>query len=399
MTELTQNDLNTLERVIDRVFAKIGIDVEFTRHFLDRVNDPRNKQQISMRELGMLFAKEYKKWGRPIAKLGPDAEAVMKDLESDINIPFVLKRKGNQLELVAKTVMRKPNFRTPDREFKVEDAGQEYEDDKFYARFMGEVKGPYASEGDAWRDTGGDVDWINREDRLNGVTEDIYPFQREILVPGLGTYNVDVLQKNLGRKLEDLAKKAQSGDPYAFRQIARLLKDPAFNAMLEALIKTYDKLATQTQHRKQFGEGDMHGAKKGSQVKGKEKTPSKTKPSTTGSTPHPYRGRLVGEAAMKELWEEFQTTDEAFDPREAIMKKALAYLDKMVRDDTQKRHTVGGHAMHVLQAFKMPDLDPRSFARLYLNWKNTGQLTEGWLEENLYYIDEALDQDEDQTDS
>ena len=105
-TPVTQPQLDALEKVLDRVFSQLGIDVEFTRHFLDRVNDERNIKQITLSELGQLFKKEFMKWGKPIARLGPDAEAVMKDLSSDINIPFALNwNKGSgMLELVAKTV-------------------------------------------------------------------------------------------------------------------------------------------------------------------------------------------------------------------------------------------------------------------------------------------------------
>ena len=39
-----------------------------------------------MSELTRLFKQEFKKWGKPIAQMGPDAEAVMKDLSTDINI-------------------------------------------------------------------------------------------------------------------------------------------------------------------------------------------------------------------------------------------------------------------------------------------------------------------------
>jgi tRNA nucleotidyltransferase (CCA-adding enzyme) len=118
--DVTQGELNALERVIDGVFGRIGIDVEFTRHFLDRANDDRNGKPITIQELGRLFAKEYKRWGKPIAQMGPDAQAVMKDLESDINIPFVLNWNGEELELRAKTVMRKKNFKTSNKEFPVE---------------------------------------------------------------------------------------------------------------------------------------------------------------------------------------------------------------------------------------------------------------------------------------
>lgn len=122
--EVTQVQLDTLERALDKVFANVGIDVEFTRHFLDRVNDERNIKQITLSELGQLFKKEFIKYGKPIAQLGPDAEAVMKDLASDINIPFALdwNPRTKMLELIAKTVMRKRNFKTSNKEFTVESA-------------------------------------------------------------------------------------------------------------------------------------------------------------------------------------------------------------------------------------------------------------------------------------
>ena len=45
--ELTQSELDQLEVFADRLFAKVGIDVEFTRHFLDfRVNDERNVNKL-----------------------------------------------------------------------------------------------------------------------------------------------------------------------------------------------------------------------------------------------------------------------------------------------------------------------------------------------------------------
>ena len=110
--EVTKSDLDQLERYADRLFGALGIDVEFTRHFLDRVNDVRNKMQITSAELTRLFKQSYKKFGKVIRKLGPDAQAVLSDMKTDINMPFVLNLKGGELELVAKTVMRKKDFKT-----------------------------------------------------------------------------------------------------------------------------------------------------------------------------------------------------------------------------------------------------------------------------------------------
>jgi len=118
--DITLNQLNDIEKYADRLFAKVGIDVEFTRHFLDRVNDARNKRQITPAELTRLFKQSYKKYGRTISKLGPAAQAVINDMRTDINMPFVLEPKGDQLELVAKTVMRKKGFKTSNQKFSFE---------------------------------------------------------------------------------------------------------------------------------------------------------------------------------------------------------------------------------------------------------------------------------------
>lgn len=117
---ITKSDLDAIEKYADKLFAKVGIDVEFTRHFLDRVNDERNNKQITTAELTRLFKQVYAKHGKKIAKLGPDAQAVVKDMRTDINMPFVLNLKGDELELVGKTIMRKKDFKTPNPELKVE---------------------------------------------------------------------------------------------------------------------------------------------------------------------------------------------------------------------------------------------------------------------------------------
>ena len=130
--QLTKEDISTidlqqLEKFADKLFGKVGIDVEFTRHFLDRVNDVRNQKPITMSELTRLFKQEYKRWGKPIAQMGPDQEAVMKDLQTDINLPFALRwdEKNQELDLIAKTIMRKKGFRTPNQEFPVESKVEE----------------------------------------------------------------------------------------------------------------------------------------------------------------------------------------------------------------------------------------------------------------------------------
>ena len=116
---VSKSDLDQIEKYADKLFASLGIDVEFTRHFLDRVNDERNKKPINQAELVRLFRLTKKKYGKKIANMNPDVQAVISDTETDVNIPFALKPKGDVLLFVAKTVMRKKDFKTSNQKLRV----------------------------------------------------------------------------------------------------------------------------------------------------------------------------------------------------------------------------------------------------------------------------------------
>lgn len=121
---ITKKELDSIERFADKLWAKVGLDVEFTRHFLDRINDARNKKDITSAEIQRLFKQSYRRYGKKIASLGQGAQAVIKDMETDINMPFVLQLDRNgELDLVAKTVMRKKDFKTTNQKFTIEEGG------------------------------------------------------------------------------------------------------------------------------------------------------------------------------------------------------------------------------------------------------------------------------------
>ena len=118
--DITLSDLKEIERYADKLFAAVGIDVEFTKHFHDRANDPRNDKPITTAELLGIFKRTYKKYGKRIRKLNPGAQGVIKDMRADINMPFVINiDKNGMLDLVAKTVMRKKNFKTSNMELPI----------------------------------------------------------------------------------------------------------------------------------------------------------------------------------------------------------------------------------------------------------------------------------------
>jgi hypothetical protein len=111
---LDQAQLDQVETFAHGLWSRLGIDVSFTRHFMDRLNDPRNGRDITVSELIRLFKQEYQRYGRDIAGLDQGSEAVMRDLVTSLNLPFVMQDRQGQRQLVAKTIMRKPEFLTPD---------------------------------------------------------------------------------------------------------------------------------------------------------------------------------------------------------------------------------------------------------------------------------------------
>lgn len=115
--KITRRDLEELERMLDAVFHRVGIDIEFTRHFLERVNHVRNKEQITLRELQEMFMATFRQHSRKLRQYGDRYTAVLVDLNSQINIPFVLEWNSSteMLELRNKTVMRTPHFRAPNQ--------------------------------------------------------------------------------------------------------------------------------------------------------------------------------------------------------------------------------------------------------------------------------------------
>jgi hypothetical protein len=119
---INQAQLDQVEAFADGLWSRLGIDVSFTRHFLDRLNDPRNAPAITVTELIRLFKQEYQRYGRDIAHLDSGSEAVLRDLVTSLNLPFVIQDRQGTRQLVTKTIMRKPEFLTPDPVYTVSES-------------------------------------------------------------------------------------------------------------------------------------------------------------------------------------------------------------------------------------------------------------------------------------
>ena len=117
--DVSQKEINDLEKFGDRLLNKFDVDIEFTRHFADRLNDKRNKPAITVDEIKALFKKMADNKGKRIKKHG-NSEAILKDMQSDLNLPVVVNWKNGEFEVVNKTIMRKKAFKSPDPELKYE---------------------------------------------------------------------------------------------------------------------------------------------------------------------------------------------------------------------------------------------------------------------------------------
>jgi len=107
LDEMSKSNLKAVEDYADSQLNPI--DVEFTNHFFDRLNDPRNLKPISTAELIGFFKRLAKNKKELLSFLDKYEEIVAKDTKTNINIPLV----NDINKIIAKTIMRKPNFSTP----------------------------------------------------------------------------------------------------------------------------------------------------------------------------------------------------------------------------------------------------------------------------------------------
>lgn len=121
---ITKTQLQRIEQYADQLFKHFNIDINFqdlskTTHFWQRINDPRNITPITTEELRQLFKKASQKYGQQLSKVQSGYEAILKDMETDINLPFmiVFDKQNNELDLIPKTIMRKPNFTDKQKPF------------------------------------------------------------------------------------------------------------------------------------------------------------------------------------------------------------------------------------------------------------------------------------------
>ena len=133
-SEMSMSQLKSIEKYAEKQLSPE--DIGFTKHFFDRLNDPRNGKEISDAELTGFFKRlsRFKKQFKDF--LEKYQQIVVKDKRSDINIPFV--KQANQI--IAKTVMRKDNFQTSNPTLTFELAPHGYPDQEWMDNHEKEMK-------------------------------------------------------------------------------------------------------------------------------------------------------------------------------------------------------------------------------------------------------------------
>ena len=124
--DISSGELDAIEAYADKLFAKYNVDVEFTKHFAERVNDARNDKPISKAELIGLFKKAHKRYGKSISQKDDGFEAVLNDISKELNLPFVLRydARNDELDLITKTIMRKKDFKSTTPKLPLEEIGE-----------------------------------------------------------------------------------------------------------------------------------------------------------------------------------------------------------------------------------------------------------------------------------
>jgi hypothetical protein len=114
INEIPMGDLQKIDQFADKKLNPVDV-VLTDKHFFDRLNDPRNGKEISQAELIGFFKRLSKHKKEFVEFLEKYNSVVAVDDRTNINIPFM--KQANKA--IAKTVMRKKDFKTPDKKLDI----------------------------------------------------------------------------------------------------------------------------------------------------------------------------------------------------------------------------------------------------------------------------------------
>jgi hypothetical protein len=100
-------EVTELERHLDKMMATLGLDVEFTRHFIERLLG--RERNITVDDITQSFEQLKRKYKSRLlkAKKTPNYNAVLRDFDQDLNIVFGIKPVDGGHELINITIKKK----------------------------------------------------------------------------------------------------------------------------------------------------------------------------------------------------------------------------------------------------------------------------------------------------
>jgi predicted kinase len=235
--KVNQTQIDQLEKFADRILQKYDIDITFTKHFVDRLNDTRNNPEIKVAELQKFFKKIERKKGEGI-KQNADTEVVLKDLTTNLNLPVVINYKNGEFEVVNKTIMRKKDFKSPDKTIQYEEVLEEGINDPAIFKAVFLAGGPGSGKSFVVKKTGlasmGFV-VINSDDA----------FERALKKAGLSTTPEDIFSVQ-GQEIRGGAKTLTA------KRQETVLKG-RLGVVVDGTGRDYDKIQKQAQILKDIG--------------------------------------------------------------------------------------------------------------------------------------------------
>ena len=119
---ITRSEFRYIESKLDDLFEILGMDVAFTKHFKERMN----QRSISVSDMVAAMRSLFQRFGERMTKWKDGTSRVLRSLSTDLNIPFVLYRNSDGIiDVVLKTVMKKRNFLTNEPFVNVESVNSE----------------------------------------------------------------------------------------------------------------------------------------------------------------------------------------------------------------------------------------------------------------------------------
>jgi hypothetical protein len=111
---MAKSDVQAVDQFADKILNPVDVDLT-SKHFFDRLNDPRNEKDINQAELIGFFKRLSRSKKKFIEFLDTYKQVVATDDRTNINIPFM--KRANRA--IAKTIMRKKDFKTPDKKLDI----------------------------------------------------------------------------------------------------------------------------------------------------------------------------------------------------------------------------------------------------------------------------------------